>query len=227
MIFISNKSLFNSNCSYLVNTVNTVGFMGKGLALEMALRFPELELDYKEKCKVGSIKIGSIDSFVVDKFTIVNFPTKEHYKNPSSYSFIEKGLISLKDFIQSNNINNIAIPLLGSSNGGLEKDQVINLIGHYLSSVNSNIYICLDDLEYAEGDELRMIEEFNHTNFLNLASFLRIKPATIEELNSIKGKLRRFKDLMMIEEVTKITYSKLFRYFYFNKKDSFEEVKLF
>ena len=117
-------NLFESDAEALVNTVNTVGVMGKGIALQFKKLFPNNFKIYKKACDDGTVRIGEMlitqdQNTITGPRTIVNFPTKEHWRNPSQYAFIEKGLDALVDEIREREISTIAIPPLGSGNGGL------------------------------------------------------------------------------------------------------------
>lgn len=118
-------NLFDSNASALVNTVNTQGVMGKGIALQFKERYPSNYRLYHEACKRGEVKVGSM--FITQERemtgimrTIINFPTKKQWRFPSKYEYIKDGLKDLKSKIIELNIKSIAIPPLGSSNGGLD-----------------------------------------------------------------------------------------------------------
>jgi O-acetyl-ADP-ribose deacetylase (regulator of RNase III) len=106
-----------------VNTVNTVGVMGKGVALMFKEAFPDNFRAYENACKRKEIHIGRM--FVTERQNligpkwIINFPTKQHWRNPSKIEWIEEGLEDLKRIIIENNIKSLAIPPLGSGNGGL------------------------------------------------------------------------------------------------------------
>ena len=116
--------LFHSPAKVLVNTVNVVGVMGKGVALMFKEAFPDNFRAYENACKRKEIHIGRM--FVTERQNligpkwIINFPTKQHWRNPSKIEWIEEGLEDLKRIIIENNIKSLAIPPLGSGNGGLE-----------------------------------------------------------------------------------------------------------
>ena len=133
MIKYKKGDLLESDAQVLVNTVNLVGVMGKGLALQFKNRFPDNFKSYKSACADGSIGIGKV--FVTTFYEmpgrqryIVNFPTKTTWRKPSEYQYIEAGLKSLKEFIISNSIESIAIPPLGARNGGLDWNHVKEMI---------------------------------------------------------------------------------------------------
>lgn len=135
MITYKQGNLLESNAEALVNAVNTVGVMGKGIALMFKEKFPENMVKYKNACANKQVQIGKM--FVTRQETpipqwIVNFPTKEHWKNPSRLEWISSGLSDLRQFIIKNNVKSIAIPPLGSGNGGLNWVEVRELIHAFL-----------------------------------------------------------------------------------------------
>lgn len=172
-------TVFNTNADIIVNTVNTVGVMGKGLALEFKLRYPNLEKKYLNDFKNNKLLIGLPRIHFVNDQLIMNFPTKKHWKNPSKLSYIEQGLQYISQnyaFLKKEyNINSIAFPKLGTGLGGLEWKDVHNLMIHYLKNIDLTVYICLDELNYAEGLELKMLNILNNlsiddsSNYLNLS----------------------------------------------------------
>jgi len=121
-------NLFEAPVEALVNTVNTVGVMGKGIALMFKEAFPGNFLAYEEACKGHEIKIGRM--FVTETGAlsgprwIINFPTKKHWRPPSKLEWITEGLGDLKRVIRQNHIHSVAIPPLGSGNGGLNWSEV-------------------------------------------------------------------------------------------------------
>lgn len=124
MITFTQGNLLEANVEALVNTVNTVGVMGKGIALMFKEAFPENFKAYKTACKQGSLQVGSM--FVTERHQlmgpkwIINFPTKKHWRHPSKVEWIEKGLDDLKQVITDKKIRSIALPPLGSGNGKLD-----------------------------------------------------------------------------------------------------------
>src|SRR6185312_10663000 len=117
-------NLLESPAQALVNTVNTVGVMGKGIALQFKNEFPNNYKQYVKACNDGSFGIGKLliteeESLLHGKKTIINLPTKTDWRKPSEYDYIEIGLKELASEINQRNIKSIAIPPLGTGNGGL------------------------------------------------------------------------------------------------------------
>lgn len=107
-----------------MNTVNTVGVMGKGIALQFRRAYPEMFDAYTNACKAGDVQVGQMHVWPTHALTgpkyIVNFPTKKHWRSPSQMSYIDDGLVDLVRVIEQRGIRSIAIPPLGAGNGGLD-----------------------------------------------------------------------------------------------------------
>lgn len=138
MITFTTGNLLESDAEALVNTVNTVGVMGKGVALMFKEQFPENFKAYERACKDKKIRLGEV--FVTERKDllgprwIINFPTKGHWRYPSQIEWIERGLADLVRFIKEKEIRSIAIPPLGSGNGGLDWSDVRPLIESAMSN---------------------------------------------------------------------------------------------
>lgn len=146
MIHYKIGNILESEAQALINTVNTVGVMGKGIALQFKNIFPNNFRNYAKLCKENNFKIGDLivfeeENLTIGKKIIVNFPTKTDWRKPAEYEYIERGLIELKKVISENNIKSIAIPPLGAGNGGLNRNRVKEMIEHHLSVLNCDIYV--------------------------------------------------------------------------------------
>lgn len=114
-------NLLDSGAQTLVNTVNCVGVMGKGIALEFKKRFPEMHADYVRRCKVHAVRLGEPYVFpYLDRQRVINFPTKDHWRSSSKLSDIEDGLEYLVAHCREWGVTSIAVPPLGCGNGGLD-----------------------------------------------------------------------------------------------------------
>lgn len=136
-------NIFNSQNQTIVNTVNCVGVMGKGIALVFKLRYPKMYDIYKEHCKNQLVGIGKLWLYKGEPSApwVLNFPTKFHWKYPSKLEYIEKGLQKFVDSYKSQGISSIAFPLLGTHNGGLDKKIVLELMTKYLSGCSIPVEI--------------------------------------------------------------------------------------
>nr|BFD33538.1 macro domain-containing protein [Pigmentibacter ruber] len=127
---IENKyeDLLDSQTEALVNTVNCVGVMGKGIALQFKKAWPDNFKAYASACKKGEIRPGKMFVFETKNKLIINFPTKVHWKEKSKIDFIIEGLEDLVKVIEKYKIKSIALPPLGCGNGGLNWKDVQPLI---------------------------------------------------------------------------------------------------
>lgn len=124
MITYTQGNLLEARVDALVNTVNTVGVMGKGIALMFKDRFTRNFELYAAACKAKEVRVGRM--FVTETGElngprwVINFPTKEHWKGPSRVEWVEAGLLDLKRVLEEKKIKSVAIPPLGAGNGGLD-----------------------------------------------------------------------------------------------------------
>jgi len=128
MITYGAGDLLQADTDVLVNTVNCVGVMGKGIALQFKRRYPDMFDAYQKACKRGEIAIGKMFVYETGQLDgpvyIVNFPTKKHWRAPSQLAYIDAGLTDLIRVIRDLKITSIAVPALGAGNGGLDWREV-------------------------------------------------------------------------------------------------------
>ena len=146
MIRYTTGNILESEAQAIINTVNTVGVMGKGIALQFKKAFINNFKAYAEACKRNEVKVGklfiTIDSNLSSgEKTIINFPTKTHWRKPSEYSYIESGLDALIRAISDHNIQSVAIPPLGAGNGGLEWGKVKRIIEDKLDDLDTEVIV--------------------------------------------------------------------------------------
>lgn len=146
MIHYVKGNLFDSEAQALVNTVNTVGVMGKGIALQFREAFPYNYRVYRNACLKKELRVGQMLVVEDNNLTsghkiVINFPTKTHWRLPSEYSYIEQGLKALRVEIKHRKISSIAIPPLGSHNGGLDWSRVKQMVESELSDLECEIFI--------------------------------------------------------------------------------------
>lgn len=127
-------SIFDSGAQALVNPVNTVGVMGKGLALEFKNRFFDNFIVYKSACDKGELRVGEVLVFG-DSPLIINAATKGHWRNPSDLNDVEMCLFNIRYEIYDRNISSIALPALGCGLGGLIWSDVKSMIERILGEV--------------------------------------------------------------------------------------------
>ena len=145
MITFTQGNLLEARVEVLVNTVNTVGVMGKGIALMFKERFAENFRLYATACKAGKVQTGRMFVTPVHELDgprwIVNFPTKQHWRSPSRLEWIVDGLQDLRRFLMEHQIHSIAIPPLGAGNGGLEWTAVREQIELALGDIATEVLV--------------------------------------------------------------------------------------
>lgn len=152
MITYTTGDIFKANTEAIVNPVNCVGVMGKGLALEFKKRFPYNYHEYKIQCANDLLEIGLmlitgpyVESdgklFANYPMYIINFPTKKDWRDPSKMIYIDEGLIDLANTIEEYEIKSIAFPALGAGNGGLNWNFVKSIVEYRLRNSTAEIII--------------------------------------------------------------------------------------
>ncbi len=145
MITLRQGNLLEARAEALVNTVNTVGVMGKGIALMFKERFAENFRLYSAACKASQIQTGKVFVTEVHELNgprwIINFPTKQHWRAPSRMEWIVEGLQDLRRVLLANEVKSVAIPPLGSGNGGLEWADVRAQIEAALGDLDIDILV--------------------------------------------------------------------------------------
>jgi O-acetyl-ADP-ribose deacetylase (regulator of RNase III) len=140
MISFTQGNLLDADVEALVNTVNTVGVMGKGVALMFKEAFPRNFKEYEAACKRNEVRVGRM--FVTETGElmgpkwIINFPTKVHWRQRTKMEWITEGLKDLKSVLQEKNIRSVAVPPLGCGNGGLDWRDVRPAIEDALGSLS-------------------------------------------------------------------------------------------
>jgi len=141
MIEYKTGDILQEDVEALVNTVNCVGFMGRGIALQFKKAWPENFKAYAAACRRKEVQPGKMFVFETGRLTnpryIINFPTKRHWRGKSRLEDIESGLRSLAEEIRNRNIRSIALPPLGSGLGGLAWSEVRQRIQQVLETLNN------------------------------------------------------------------------------------------
>lgn len=140
-------NLLAANVDALVNTVNTVGVMGKGIALQFKRAYPEMFTAYVQAVKRGEVRIGRMHVWPTGQLSgprfVINFPTKQHWRGKSSLDDIDRGLDDLVRVVRELRLDSIAVPPLGCGNGGLSWGDVQPLIERKLvglAEVNVQVF---------------------------------------------------------------------------------------
>ncbi|MDE0679368.1 MAG: macro domain-containing protein [Gammaproteobacteria bacterium] len=168
MITYLSGDLFQSPANVLVNTVNTVGVMGKGIALKFKRIYPEMFEAYRDVCEQGELQIGRLFLYKTPNKWILNFPTKKHWRNPSRVEYIEAGLKKLRARYSEEGMTSIAFPELGCGNGELDfETQVKPLMERYLGNLSLPTFIYLSDVKTDPPE---------HKNVRSIKQWLRSEP---------------------------------------------------
>ena len=142
------QDIFRSDAVCLVNTVNTVGVMGKGLARAFATRYPEIVPPYRAACESGAFKAGGVQLIGLNRASgaraprasadliVANLATKEHWRNPSKLEWVDRGLAALADKLSAEGISSVAIPKVGAGLGGLDWARVAPVIARHFEPLS-------------------------------------------------------------------------------------------
>jgi O-acetyl-ADP-ribose deacetylase (regulator of RNase III) len=154
MITEAHGNLLEADADALVNTVNTVGVMGKGIALQFKRAYPKMFKEYERAAKAGQVRLGTMYVWPTNQMTgprfIINFPTKGHWKAQSRIADISDGLVDLVRVVQELGIRSIAVPPLGCGNGGLRWTEVEPIIRQALDGLPD-----LDVVLFPPGEQPR------------------------------------------------------------------------
>ncbi len=195
-------NIFTSKNQTIVNTINCVGVMGAGIALEFRLRYPGMYQRYTELCNQNMIEIGKLWIYNTEDKRILNFPTKKHWKDPTKEIYLHKGLEKFVMTYKEKGITSIAFPLLGASNGGLPKKTSLSIMESYLSKCDLDIEIyeysplVYDDLflKFKQIWNSKSLQELSKESGISLKYLERINEGlesenirTLSQLAGIKG----------------------------------------
>ena len=140
MVEFTTGDLFAVPAQVRVNTVNCVGAMGKGVALQFRTRYPAMFTIYRALCFDGRLRPGRLHIWhAPDGTTIVNLPTKDHWRNPSEYAYIASGLQALRRYLAPRGAIAVALPPLGCGNGGLDWQRVAPMITQALGDIDARV----------------------------------------------------------------------------------------
>ena len=143
MISYTTGNILESGADCLVNTVNCEGYMGKGIAYQFKLKYPRNYEYYVKECRAKRMYPGRVLAFCEDGKMILNFPTKDKWREKSSEEYIENGMSSLVKQIVDLNIKSIAIPPLGCGNGGLDWNRVKEIIERHIQTIKNKYEIII------------------------------------------------------------------------------------
>ena len=137
-----NGNILNSDAHALVNPVNCVGTMGAGLARQFRDRYPAMYVEYLKICRARLLRPGQVQVFHHSPTrAIVNLPTKDHWRNPSTLAHVRSGLTALHAALEEHDVRSVAVPALGAGLGGLRWTDVLPLIHQHLTGDNLTVEI--------------------------------------------------------------------------------------
>lgn len=216
MLTFTKGNLLDSDAEALVNTVNTVGVMGKGIALMFKEAFPENFRAYEAACRKKEIAVGRV--FITERADlvngpkwIVNFPTKQHWRNPSKLEWIRAGLDDLRSNILSKGIRSIALPPLGAGNGGLDWEAVRPLIEQALEGLQDVQIIVFEPTpKYQNVAKKVGVEKLTPSRAIT-AELVRVYTVlglecTLLEVHKLAYFIQRSLNTLEIEDPTKLQF---------------------
>jgi hypothetical protein len=215
-IILSSYSVFEfiEEKGMVINTINTKGYMGKGLAKEFAIRFPEMEKEYIKKCKKSEIKPGDLWIWEGENILIGNMATKDDYKFPSKIEWISKGIENLRHEILSRRLESVVIPKVGASLGHLDWEYVEREILK-LHDLKCEIIIATDiEIGPKEYKALAKISDLvSRCPSKDSPLFDYDCPKELIEVITLikenQNKIKRFRDILNIKKIGEKKYRKL------------------
>lgn len=174
-------NIFNSKTQAIVNTVNCVGIMGKGIALEFRRRYPDMFKEYQSSCEKGELEPGQILSHEAENIWILNFAIKRDWRQPSKIEWIESCLEKFIKSYQDKGIKSVAFPWMGAMNGGIPIDQIKKIMRNSLCNI-PDIDVVVYDFDPDASDPL----------FEKLKDIIEEKNSDITDLSKSSGIQRRY-----------------------------------
>jgi O-acetyl-ADP-ribose deacetylase (regulator of RNase III) len=205
-------NIFDSKMQTIVNTVNCVGFMGGGIALEYKRRYPDMFKEYKERCLNGTLKMGELHLWNNDEPWILNFPTKIHFKDPSKEEFIEKGLKKFVSNYKKHSIESIAFPQLGTQLGGLDwENRVKPIMYKYLEALDIEVEIYEFDKNADDSLYLNLrniLQKFSNEDF---KTYLDIGKKTSDNLmQNLDIRIKSMRDIEYVPGIGEKALEKIY-----------------
>lgn len=189
MLIYHRTSLMESRAQTVVNTVNCVGVMGKGVAAAFKDRYPAMFEAYKRICDAGELEPGKLWLWQGPQQWVLNFPTKKHWRNPSKLEWVEAGLDKFVRTYEYRGITDISFPRLGCGNGGLDWEHVRPVMERYLGNLSIPVYI--HDYSYEVGipEHLEAIIRQLSSKSAPVTSFAKFMDAINAALSASGGNL--------------------------------------
>ena len=186
MIQFVSGDIFDHQADIRVNTVNCVGVMGAGVALAFKQRYPKMFDEYAKECALKRIRPGKPHVWKNDDFfnsapvTIINFPTKDHWRESSKYEYIEDGLTWLKGFLADKPNQTITVPALGCGHGGLDWDVVKPMIAKYLKDSPADVRVFEPASSLNQNVPEAVVNELKKNDIIKLSPSDPLFPAKLK-----------------------------------------------
>lgn len=197
MLKFTSGNMFETPADIRINTVNCKGAMGAGVALAFKKKYPVMFREYKALCSKKELRPGNLHLWenqdVLEPLTIVNFPTKDDWKQPSEYSYIEDGLKALRKELISKPNSRVTLPALGCGHGGLDWSKVKSMIETELGDLNTEIFIFEPSDSQSIGLKIspEEVDQLKSENIFSLTPSNKFYPKTLKGKSSqvfyIKG----------------------------------------
>ncbi len=207
-------NIFTSKHQTLVNTINCVGVMGAGIALEFKYRYPKMYDEYVKLCQDKYIRIGSLWLYrrETERKWVLNFPTKQHWKFESKPEYLIKGLEKFVETYKEKGIESIAFPLLGADKGGLNPELSKEIMERYLSQCDIPIEIYEFD-PYAEDDLIHLTQDlFSRGKPKDIAKTTDISLTVVNKIKkALEGNINSLSQLAKVKGIGETTLEKLYQ----------------
>jgi O-acetyl-ADP-ribose deacetylase (regulator of RNase III)/DNA-binding Xre family transcriptional regulator len=207
-------NIFTSKHQTLVNTINCVGVMGAGIALEFKYRYPKMYDEYVKLCQDKYIRIGSLWLYrrETERKWVLNFPTKLHWKFESKPEYLIKGLEKFVETYKEKGIESIAFPLLGADKGGLSPELSKEIMERYLSQCDIPIEIYEFD-PYAEDDLIHLTQDlFSRGKPKDVAKTTDISLTVVNKIKkALEGNINSLSQLAKVKGIGETTLEKLYQ----------------
>lgn len=207
-------NIFCTNAQTIVNTVNCVGVMGAGIALECKLRYPKMFQKYAEFCEAGLLEPGKLWLYKQENPWILNFPTKKHWRYPSKESYLRSGLEKFIETYDEKGITSVAFPLLGADKGGLPKEVSLSIMKEYLCNLPIDIEIYEYDPKVADPFYTELQDWLINADLeaLSQASGIREKYLNTITQSMEQGEIHQVSQILNIKGIGLATLERLLNY---------------